>query len=358
YVSWKIAVQTGQWKLADTSKRRTARIDFDLDEFTRFLSARKDFHKRVRKHLQALGQTSFSIDYDDLGDVNILNGLAHFLGSEEQIKAPAKTLKKQNSADLRSKVRNFDQMVRELASQDIFDLQGARDFEPKRSPGVPGFVLSREVPLIYIPVQAGPVSEVTGWMRKLGGLDTGLSQSDLRKWRRDHPGHRSFTVLSHPMTRAYNAFCDHVFTPDERFTVARRVLRNRYDVQVPQEGELSDYSRDDHKAAFRNFLEFLKENLSGNTSVRVDAAWATQTAILDGLGAVIAPDFIYREDELPEVLPHLATRWQAPAPEFEKGNPGHPFELADIYDERLEKLCKAAYRRDYINFGFSAWGGS
>ncbi|MFY0693136.1 MAG: nodulation protein NodH [Paracoccaceae bacterium] len=355
YVSWKIAVQTGQWKLADTRKRRTARIDFDLDEFTAFLSARQDFHKRIRKHLQTLGQTSFAIDYDDLGDVDILNGLGRFLGSEDQIKAPAKTLKKQNSTDLRSKVRNHEQMVRDLSSQDIFNLQGTQDFEPQRSPGVPGFVLSKEIPLIFIPVQAGPVRDVTNWMEKLGALETGFSQADLRKWRRARSGHRSFTVLSHPLTRAHAAFCSHILTPDDRFAVARRVLRNRYDVRVPQDGALSDYSRDDHKMAFQNFLEFLKENLSGNTSVRVDAVWASQTAILDGLGSVIAPDFIYREDELDEALPQLAERWDVSAPRFEKSAASFPFDLAEIYDDRLEKLCQAAYRRDYINFGFSNW---
>jgi len=56
--------------------------------------------------------------YEDLQDVDVMNGLAAFLGSDARIEALDQKLKRQNPEPLENKVSNFDQMADALARMD------------------------------------------------------------------------------------------------------------------------------------------------------------------------------------------------------------------------------------------------
>jgi len=362
YVSLKIAAQTGQWKLSDMKQRRSAKVTFDAAEFESHLEAKKAFQLDILHGLQTSGQTAFYIAYEDIGDVDVLNGMARFIGSQDQIDSTPKSVKKQNPSDLEDKVTNYKEMVEALASVDHFALSSTPNFEPRRGPGVPGFYLAAEAPLLFMPVAAAPKRSVLDWMAGVDGvgrddLHTKLSQKSLRQWKRANPGHRAFTVLRHPLARAHDTFCRFVVPKkDNNYADARRIMRNKYGVSVPNNGDLSDYTKTEHRAAFGHFLKFLKGNLAGQTSIRIDAAWATQSAILEGAAKVALPDLVLREDDLTEELAHLSAQLGLTDVEIDPEPEAGPFALADIYDAELEKLCQQAYRKDYISFGFAAWG--
>ena len=76
YVSWKIAQETGQWKLTNIKRRRDATVEFDAVEFTARLEQIQNFHVQLARALQVSGQTAFHLTYDDLLDVDVINGLA------------------------------------------------------------------------------------------------------------------------------------------------------------------------------------------------------------------------------------------------------------------------------------------
>jgi hypothetical protein len=104
------------------------------------------------------------------------------------------------------------------------------------------------------------------------------------------------------------------------------------------------------------FLGFVKANLAGQTGIRQDAHWASQTTALQGFGDVALPDMIVREDEMMSYLPALAMQvGRMDAPDPVAVDPGHPVALEAIYDDEIEKLCQDIYKRDYIAFGFEAW---
>lgn len=364
YVSLKIAAQTGQWKLSDMKQRREAKATFDRDEFMSHLEAKQVFQLEILKALQTSGQTAFYVAYEDLGDVAVLNGMARFIGSSSQIDTTPKSVKKQNPSALEDKVTNYDEMVQALGSVDHFALSRTPNFEPRRGAGVPGFFLAAQSPLLFIPVAGAPRDSVLDWMAALDGkgrdaLRTKLSQKTLRQWKRQNPGHRSFTVLRHPLARAHDTFCRHV-VPDreDRFSDPRRVMRNKYGVSVPGNGEVDGYTKIDHRDAFASFLTFLKGNLAGQTSIRVDAVWATQSALLEGATSVVLPDLIVREDDMQEKLAALAGSLFLREADVELEEEVGPFSLSEIYDKELEKLCQQTYRRDYINFGFATWSGA
>ncbi len=108
YVSRKIAQATGQWKLTNVAKRRDALAVFDGPEFEAHLQGLQDFQFRVMRALQVSGQTAFYVAYEDLQDVEVMNGLARWLGVEARLEALEGKLKPQNPEPLSEKVANFD----------------------------------------------------------------------------------------------------------------------------------------------------------------------------------------------------------------------------------------------------------
>ena len=116
------------------------------------------------------------------------------------------------------------------------------------------------------------------------------------------------------------------------------------------------YDRAAHKTAFLAFLEFLKGNLGGQTAIRVDAAWSTQSQALQGFGEFSLPDQILREADLEQDLPRLARavgRQDAPVPMPAAADT--PFALSEIYDSEIEAKVTDVCQRDYMMFGFSSW---
>lgn len=362
YVSWKIAQETGQWKLTNVKRRKDARATFDAGEFETHVTRLQTFQVDVLNRLQKSGQTAFYISYEDLTDLDVVNGLAAFLGSDERLAALDSALKIQNPQPLSEKVSNFDEMAQALAGIDRFNLTRTPDFEPRRGPAVPSHVIAHHAPLIYMPIKSGPEAEVMAWLAALDdvapdALRTGMKQKELRQWMRQSKGHRSFTVLRHPAARAHTAFCRRIL-PRGPGTLGeiRRVLRNFYKLPIPGPGPDGSYDRRAHSLAFTAFLEFLRTNLRGQTSVRVDPNWATQTAILQGMAQFSLPDLIIREDEMPLQLGALAKQVGYPgAPPVPVPQPDQPYALVDIYDDDIETLIADIYQRDYIMFGWDRW---
>jgi LPS sulfotransferase NodH len=362
YVSWKIAQATGQWKLTNVKRRRDAPIAFDPGEFETHVARLQEFQVFLLNRLQATGQTAFYVAYEDLQSLEVMNGLARYLGCEARLEALDASLKPQNPEPLENKVSNFREMEQALAVRDPYNLTRTPNFEPRRGAAVPGFVSAARAPLLYMPIRSGPEAEVRAWLAALDQvgeetLPSKLNQKALRQWMRRKPGHRRFTVLRHPVARAHAAFCDKILIKGPGcYRDIRRTLRNFHKLPIP--GNLPDegYDLAAHKAAFVAFLEFLKANLAGQTAIRVDAHWCTQAAAVEGMAQFGAPDMILREGEMPGYLAALARQvGYAKPPAPQKVDRQEPFGLADIYDDRIEALAQTVYQRDYVLFGFGAW---
>ncbi|GGH55037.1 sulfotransferase family 2 domain-containing protein [Frigidibacter albus] len=356
YVSLQIARQTGQWKLGDARHQKTSQVLFDAEEFTGHLAGLQEFQLQLLRALQVGGQTAFYVDYEDIQDVAVLSGLARFLGAEGGVQGLATSLVKQNPEPLESKVANFGAMEAALARLDRFNLTRTPNFEPRRGPAVPSFVAAARAPLLFMPIKAGPVAQVRGWLASLdeGALQEEFTQKSLRQWLRGHPGHRSFTVLRHPVARAHAAFCDHIL--NGQYAEVREVLRKTYKLPLPPVAKVAKMDLEAHRAAFAGFARFLKGHLAGQTSVRIDAAWASQAAVLQGFAQFAMPDLIAREDRLAEDLGHLAEAVGRPAPALPAPvAQTAPFALAEVMTEEIEALLREAYQRDYVAFGFGGW---
>ena len=364
YVSLRIAQATGQWKLTNVTRRRDSRIRFDAADFERYLARLQGFQVELLNRLQVTGQTAFHIGYDDLHRLDVINGLAAFLGCDARLERLDTALKKQNPEQLSDKVSNYDEMVRALARMDRFDLTRTPNFEPRRGPAVPGFMTGAKTPLLFMPVRGGPEAEVATWLAALDGVTTddlpkGLNQKELRRWKRRNPGHRSFTVLRHPAARAHTVFCTRILNDGPgSFRQIRATLRRHMKLSIPETLPDAGYDRSAHRTAFLAFLAFLRANLAGQTAIRVDAHWASQAALLEGMAQFGAPDMVLREDELPQMLPVLARQMgESASPEPPTVAADVPFALNDIHDHEVAARVRAAYMRDYTTFGFDDWQG-
>lgn len=361
FVSWKIATQTGQWKLTNMKHQRSAQVRFDADEFDQHLAVLQAFQLRLLRGLQTTGQTAFHIGYDDLKDMDVLNGLAAYLGIEARRERVSEKLKKQNPGSLRDKVVNYDDMEASLSRIDLFDLNRTPNFEPRRHAVVPTYVAAAAAPALYMPVKGGPDGGIHKWLADLDGAAAGdlisdFTQKTLRQWKRRHPGHRSFTVLRHPVERIHAVFCDAILsTGPGSFGEIRRSLRQIHDVPIPEGDVGPDYDAAAHRAAFLAFLGFIKANLNGQTSIRVDPLWASQSEVIKGLGGFGHPDLVLREAELDSGLRQLCEQLGTACPPYSPPVPAHPVQLSEIYDEAIEAAVKDAYQRDYMMFGFSPW---
>jgi LPS sulfotransferase NodH len=357
FVSLQIARATGQWKLGDARRRRIEAVAFDAAAFAAFLAEQQAWHLTIQRALQTSGQTAFHIHYDDIGDLEVLNGLAAFLGVPGRLSEVSQKVKKQNPEPVTERVTNPAAMAEALAALDLFDLARTPNFEPRRGPAVPSWVAATGAGLVYLPVQGGPVAAVTAWLGQVvrpgavAGTLQGFNQKGLRDWQRGHAETRAFTVLRHPLARAHAAFRDRILSGAAGEIAG--VLRRAWKLDLPRPDRVGTLAHAEYRALFLGFLRFLKGNLAGQTSLRIDASWASQAAVIDGFAQVLHPDHILREDRLAPALAFLAAEAGATAPAFVP-EPPDP-RLAAIADAEVQAAARDACARDYAAFGFADW---
>lgn len=371
FVSHAIARATDQWKLTDLHKRKEAVIDFDILAFRSHLKNLKKFADDIQSALQRSGQTAFHITFDDLNDVEVFNGVSRFLGSEEQLKNLNSKIKRQNPANLREKVRNYEEMVAQVKTLDLFSMGQRSYLEPERNAGVPKFLLGSKAPVMFLPIGGSLDSAVGAWMVNLNGdaanVISGIKQKDLNIWRKSTQKRLSFTVLENPVARAYQTFEHKIFRSGEgSFKWIREVLVNNYKITLPAPEltsepnrrvlENSGYDVNAHRAAFLDYLKFIKGNLMGQTRARVDQSWATQTAIVQGFSRAVIPDLVIRPEDIVSSLEFIEkTLGLVAMPKSDKGETDLTIPLNEIYDATVEAAVREVYARDYLNFGFANW---
>ena len=363
YVSWKIAKATGQWKLTDVKRLRVETVTFSETEFYNHITKLQTFQVLLLNTLQKAGQTAFYVDYEDLQDVDIINGLAGFLGVDERLEAIDTSLKKQNPRALSDKVKNFSAMEVAISKLDKFNLTRTPNFEPRRGPSVPEYLAAVSSPLMYLPIKSGPVAFVSAW---LAGLDdvrpddllSKFTQKNLRQWKSQRPGHRCFTVVRHPVARAHAAFCTKILSTGKgSFPEIRAILRNQFKLPVPAKYPDQTYTSLAHRTAFLAFLKFVKSNIASQTVIRVDAHWATQSQVVQGFAKFASPDLILREDRLEEDFATLAAQiGKTIMPQILEVLDPHVMLLQEIYDDEIEASVYDVYHRDYVAFGFGTYG--
>ena len=353
YISWKIAKESDQWWLANTKHLKTVRPQFDLTEFTARLEEMQRFQVLVQNRLQVSGQVAYYIDYEDVLDLKVINGLAAYLGVEGRLNDLVFKFKKQNPEALADKVANPQEMAAGLSQIDWFNLKHTPNYEPRRAGAVGSYVASDTVGLLFQPIKSGPEQRMRKWLQEYGGLITSFDRQGLRKWRETQPGQRSFTVLRHPLARAHAAWCE--LLEKDWMPELRPYLKRVHKFDLPAKSDKGFATEAEHRAGFLVFLELIKHVQAGRTELRTTAQMATQLATVTGFSQLQGPDFLLREDRLEQGLEFLCAEAGLEMKPLPKSTEVQPFELAAIYAPDLEKAARDAYGRDYTAYGFADW---
>ncbi len=352
YISWKIAMESDQWWMANTKHLKTVRPKFDGEEFVSRVEGLQGFQKKLLNRLQTSGQTAYYIDYEDILDLEVLNGLAAFLGVKVQVKDLDFRFKKQNPEALENKVSNPVEMAKSLAKIDWFNLSHTPNFEPRRAPGVPQYMASSGAPLLFLPIRSGPESRIKKWLSGFGPMLPNFDRNSLRAWRAAHAGHRSFTVLRHPLARAHTAYAE--FLRKEWMPELRPYLKRVHKFILPPKGEgFEDLA--EFRAGLLVFLDLIKHIAAGRTELRTPAQFASQFMTLQGFGQLQSPDHVLREDQLEMGLAYILRDLGVNAPDLPQDQDLAQHPLSALYGPDLEEAARAAYARDYEAFGFGDW---
>ncbi|MGY6535694.1 MAG: nodulation protein NodH [Pararhodobacter sp.] len=357
HVSRKIAAATDQWKLNNIARRRQAQVSFDAHEFEQYLAQVQATQLEIQRALQVGGQSAFYINYEDLADIDVLNGLAAWLGVTSRIDVLSQGLKKQNPEPLEEKLTNPQDLAPGLARIDRFDLGRTPCFEPRRRPMLNTMVAARRTPLLFMPVRGAPEARITAWLAALDGVEqadlpANFDHTRLQAWRRTRSGARSFTVLRHPVHRACSVFLSRVLPGGVQ--PVRRQMERQFAAAWPAPGTTPDAQA--LRALFLAFLRFARASLSGQTAMQPWPFWASQTAQVEAMTDAGGPDYILREDTLQHELASLAAVFGHASPP-PVPTPADDPRIGLIVDDETQAEIEACYRRDYDRFGFTSLRG-
>lgn len=374
YVSLKTARATDQWMLGQVSRRKSARTEFAADEFRAYLGEIRGYYARIRRKLKISGQTAFFLNYRDVLDADVVAGLARHLGAAMRRKPGRVRIRRQNPEAMSDRVENFEFMRRVVSEMGISPREMPFDDEPERGPAVRRMVASETLPLLVAVVPGCPAPGLLRWMRG-GAAGKGAAeppprrfsdQKELHEWLSANPGFVCLSVVRHPVARAYDVFMRRIF--EGGYPAIRERLCRHFGLDIPPADQVragrdsllgTGYSAARHRDAFLAYLEFVRANLSGQTGIRTDPDWASQTAHLEGFCKAVPPSNILHEADVPREIARLARKWGVEArPEAAEG-PGEPefAGLHEIYDEKIERLARRAYAKDYVKLGFGDFGG-
>lgn len=358
YVSLKIAQATQQWKLGDVKTKRSAQVTFDAVEFEAHVRQQQDFQVLLQNRLQVTGQTAFYVVYEDVNDVDVLNGLASWLGVPARIAAPSTKLKRQNPEPLEQKLTNAEAVRDGLARLDRFNLGRTPSFEPRRGGMIWAHRACRSLPLVYAPLGAGQDGDVLGWMAQIDGgspddLRKDFTPEDWAQWQRGHPGHAAFSLIRHPLERAHHVYRTQVLHGTRENV--RAFLARVHDVVLPARAQMAEYTTEHHRAGFVAFLRFCHASLNGQTSIGVQGAWATQSALLAGIVTQCPLALVLRAEHFAQAVPLLGRMLGRDLPAYAPPRVVNRLTLDSIYDPEVEKLGRLAYGADYQSLGFGDW---
>ena len=343
YVSLKIAKRTDQWVLGGIAKRKSAIVEFVPDEYESFIRDRESFYVSVERDIQISGQSAFELSFDDLKSVEILNGLARFLGKPTELSSLKEPIKRQNPEPLHEKIQNFEEMRDYLAGRTEISDIGDRALVSSGDGTIRDVVVCTQPNLIYVPLAGNHRQDVVNELAQRDDHATDLSEGEFNTWLKFHPDHVSFSIVEHPLERIYSVFRRRLIDGPGKFRNIQKRLIANFGLRLDDTGNLKALRED-----FSAFLEFILANLSGQTAVRVAADWQLQSHHIQAMSRVVPIRRIYRPSDLTD----MSRETGLSGDHIRKK---HQTELSEIYSDRLEKLAHKIYARDYRLLGFDRW---
>ncbi len=354
FLSVKNAIQTDVWKVGNESDQIHGKIIFDPVEFNNFSQANAEFSRKIHYKLQFSGNTAFWLHYDEIKNIQVLNGIARYLGIDEKLLSLRQPLKRQNPGSAASKVENPLDLPSWAQRSNI-------GYRAAITPAVVShLIVTPNLPLLFAPIFPKSSSKIVTWMNtfnidpasgKAVLAQTGLDRTTFAQWRDKHKSPIVFSVIRHPIVHAYETFNTYRQADiPERDARIRFELNRRFGVAFPS---LQTSDIEIVRGAFHKFLEFLELNLNYNTSLRTESAWASQSSLVDGFAKILPASHLIKEGNwvaASEYLAKLVGVEQSAHELIAETHPPHA--LLPLVTSETELLARNAYGADYERFGW------
>jgi hypothetical protein len=367
FVSQCIAEYSDIWLIGSEKDRMPVSVPVSVGAFRKYCVDRNAFFGRIERRLATTGQQALRINYGDLLDLDKINALAMTIGARAPLAALQQPIKRQNPGPLQAKITNYAEVYEELGLPKPAAIPGAKILPAAEDPSYwvwpRHYYTCDDIPLAFAPLLANTKQPIAAWLNLLPGNNrTGLHFDQLEKWRDFHEGATVLTVLHHPLDRLYETFMNKIFsTAPDAFQKIRRILERRYQIYLPENARAFDpaqYTLDDHRTAFQQFLVFIAANLRNETDIRQDGNWLPQAQLIDIFADILPITKLIKQADLDIELPKLEAALHLPqywAQLRRYNHAPHVYQLADIYDAQTEAMARAAYPEDYARFGFDDW---
>ncbi|MEX0971297.1 MAG: sulfotransferase family 2 domain-containing protein [Paracoccaceae bacterium] len=367
YVSLGIAQFSDIWLIGSENDRLPLSVPVSPAAFKAYKATRKVYFDRIEAGLAASAQAALRINYADLGDIAKVNALAKALGATSPREMLETPIKRQNPAPLHAKIANYAEVYEALglpAPESLPETEPLSQTESQVKWVWPRhYYVCDHRPLAFAPLIENTKQPLTAWLGLVPSeLRTGLKLDYVKDWAARNQKAEVISVLHHPIDRLYAAFMNKIFsTAPDAFQKIRATLETRYQLYLPRDAQKLDrktYTADDHRTAFHQFLLFVAANLQGETDIRQDCAWQTQSALADIFAQIMPITRFIRVEQLNRELPELERALDIPpiwATLRRDKHAAFAFDLAEIYTTQTETLARAAYGEDYARFGFGNW---
>ncbi|MEM7525324.1 MAG: sulfotransferase family 2 domain-containing protein [Pseudomonadota bacterium] len=297
FVSQRIAQETDQWMLRKEENRRLAKIRFDPEEFETYRARLEDHYARVRRAMRAAGRPAFEIAYDDLLDVDVLNGAARYAGANEEKTDVAEKIARQNPAALADKLTNPEAAAPYARTGHVSPASPRPRFR-----ALDDLIVSRGVELVFAPAPGALDNAATKFIE---GVETAVGAGDkalvqglkqAQAERRRRRGAFVFSIVRHPATRLRDVFERLVLQSGASpFGDVREALVRDYGAP---DAAICLTSRDAAGESFDAFMRFVEDSLANRAAAPLHPAWAPQATLLAAYGEVCPIDFIARAERI------------------------------------------------------------
>lgn len=168
--------------------------------------------------------------------------------------------------------------------------------------------------------------------------------------------HLIFSFVREPGRRAYSCFSEKIVHKSKySFQKIRAYLVDAYGLKL-EHIESSTYSLEAHAENFAKYLRFIRDNLAGKTSVRVDPHWCSQSEIIRGYQKHFCIDFVGRVENFERHFSFITSEFDLKhRPDFKlrfNEGPRPPFNFESILSNEVRGLLTDIYGADYRDFGY------
>jgi LPS sulfotransferase NodH len=122
YVSTLIAERSGQWEVYSDSELvgPGPRVDLNLEQLREHIRINESYYAEINGLLGSTGQSSLFVDYENLASTRQRSTILAFLGVGDLARRLVARSVKQNPADLRLLISNYDSLLGALAGSELY----------------------------------------------------------------------------------------------------------------------------------------------------------------------------------------------------------------------------------------------